>query len=320
MFSSEPQESNKQEQQSDTVTAKPYSKTKIHRIMIADKLRTNTYRKAIFKHITKDDTVFDLGCGSGILSFFAAQKGCKKIYAIDSSDMIRLAEKTAHINNLDKNIQFIHSDLYDCKIPEKVDILLHEQIGVYIWDEDLFSKIRYAKEKILKPEGKILPALIEFFIVPSCYKSEHEKSVEFWNTKIYGLDFSPFRKQALKENIAVLAKPIKVDIHDTASFISVPKIIHTINLQLSDELPNKIEKVFISKKNEVIRGLVGYFKVKFDNTLSFSTSPKKNNTHWGQMFLPLFEPKRVKKGEKIHFSFEPKEKTVDWKYSVQIHP
>jgi protein arginine N-methyltransferase 3 len=36
----------------------------------------------------KDRTVLDLGCGTGILSMFAASAGAQKVIAIDQSDII----------------------------------------------------------------------------------------------------------------------------------------------------------------------------------------------------------------------------------------
>ena len=36
----------------------------------------------------EDKIVLDLGCGTGILSLFAAKKGAKHVYAVDMSDVI----------------------------------------------------------------------------------------------------------------------------------------------------------------------------------------------------------------------------------------
>jgi type I protein arginine methyltransferase len=43
----------------------------------------------------KDKTVLDVGCGSGILSLFAAKAGAKLVIAVDMSEIIGEAIKIA---------------------------------------------------------------------------------------------------------------------------------------------------------------------------------------------------------------------------------
>lgn len=47
--------------------------------MLKDEVRTKTYRNAIVnnKHLFRNKIVLDVGCGTGILSMFAAQAGAK---------------------------------------------------------------------------------------------------------------------------------------------------------------------------------------------------------------------------------------------------
>lgn len=57
--------------------------------MMQDYIRTATYQRAILSNLTdfRDKVILDVGAGSGILSFFAAQAGAKKVYAVEASSM-----------------------------------------------------------------------------------------------------------------------------------------------------------------------------------------------------------------------------------------
>lgn len=57
-----------------------YGELDIHETMLKDKVRTCAYRDAIYdnKEYFKDKIVLDIGCGTGILSLFAAKAGAAK--------------------------------------------------------------------------------------------------------------------------------------------------------------------------------------------------------------------------------------------------
>ena len=74
-----------------------YAHFGIHEEMLKDEVRTLTYRNSMYhnKHLFKDKIVLDVGCGTGILSMFAAKAGAKHVrqlsdtlYYLDKSKII----------------------------------------------------------------------------------------------------------------------------------------------------------------------------------------------------------------------------------------
>merc|ERR1719402_1712626 len=67
-----------------------YAHFGIHEEMLKDEVRTLTYRNSMYhnKHLFKNKIVLDVGCGTGILSMFAAKSGAKHVYGVDMSSIV----------------------------------------------------------------------------------------------------------------------------------------------------------------------------------------------------------------------------------------
>jgi type I protein arginine methyltransferase len=85
-----------------------YGENEIHAIMIQDSVRTSTYASYILRNpqLFRDAVVLDVGCGTGILSLFAARAGAKRVFAVDASPVVEKAELIVKANELEDIITY----------------------------------------------------------------------------------------------------------------------------------------------------------------------------------------------------------------------
>lgn len=113
-----------------------WSNTDFPYMCLKDKVRTNAFRRAINSVIKKGDTVVDVGAGTGIMSFFAAGAGAKKVYAVEIEHLLAEAlRKSVNLNKLTNVIEVIEGDIFETKLPKSIDVLVAEIIETGLIDE-----------------------------------------------------------------------------------------------------------------------------------------------------------------------------------------
>ena len=89
-----------------------YAHFGIHEEMLKDEVRTMTYRNSMWhnKHLFKGKVVLDVGCGTGILSMFAAKAGAAKVIGVDMSSIVEYARKIVEVSKF----ELISSQSFPC--------------------------------------------------------------------------------------------------------------------------------------------------------------------------------------------------------------
>lgn len=90
--------------------------------------------KALERNVTPTSTVFDVGCGSGILGIIAAKLGAGRVLAIDLDPMcVKVTKENAVINQVDETIQVEEGNLLHM-VEEKADVIVANIIAEIIVD------------------------------------------------------------------------------------------------------------------------------------------------------------------------------------------
>ncbi len=102
--------------------------------------------QALDKYVKEDSTIFDVGCGSGILAIAAAKLGAKKAIGVDLDPVaVESANENVGLNNLN-NIEILYGNLVEV-IDGKADIVVANIIAevICILTEDV--------KRVLKKDG-----------------------------------------------------------------------------------------------------------------------------------------------------------------------
>jgi protein arginine N-methyltransferase 1 len=148
---------------------KSYSNVGIHEEMLRDKERTLSYRAAILrnKHLFKGKKVLDVGCGTGILSMFAASAGAAKVFAVDMASITNQAKRIVKENGFGDVIEVINGKIEEIELPvEEVDIIVSEWMGYCLLYESMMDCGLFARDKWLRKDGKgmILPDRAKMYL------------------------------------------------------------------------------------------------------------------------------------------------------------
>lgn len=303
----------------DAANVQEFSDLFEHEKMLADAVRVDTYAAAIRQCIKPGDVVVDLGTGSGILAMLAARQGAM-VYAIDHSDFIEVAEKIARHNGIE-NIQFVRANSKQFTCPEKVDVLLHEQIGDDLFNENMIENLLDLKRRLLKPDGLILPGKFELYIEPVSLKPAFRVPY-IWEIRPQGLNLDLMRD--LPEAVAYQStkyhrRPMENAGIDT--FLSDPQPLITVDLNTitdADHLPTTYHATRHIVRSGQMDGLFQYFRVIFDDQIAFDTHPASTKTHWGNRLFRVPQ-RQLSAGEMIGYTLSMGNIAHSHTWEVSLH-
>eukprot|EP00088_Acartia_fossae_P056829 TRINITY_DN6622_c0_g1_i2.p1 TRINITY_DN6622_c0_g1~~TRINITY_DN6622_c0_g1_i2.p1 ORF type:complete len:588 (-),score=142.04 TRINITY_DN6622_c0_g1_i2:598-2361(-) len=274
-----------------------YAHYSIHHEMLSDTVRTQSYRDALLhnKETIKGSKVLDIGCGTGILSMFAAEAGAEKVVGVDCSDIIYQAMDIVRENKLTEKVELVKGRLEETKLPvEKFNYIISEWMGYFLLYEGMLDSVIAARDKLLAEGGMILPNRCTISMVALSDPARYSRLISFWEN-VYGYKMTCMRNPILEE--------ANVEIVPGEAVASAPATVLDLDINTCTVEDTEFKASFdlAMTKDCDVTAIVGYFDIFFDlpNGVMFSTGPEASPTHWKQTVFYLPKPMAIKQGDVI---------------------
>jgi type I protein arginine methyltransferase len=279
-----------------------------HIRMLKDEVRTNAYLAAINRVVRPGMAVLDFGTGSGVLACFAARAGARRVYAVDRSPFIRAARAVAKHNGLD-NITFLATDGGEFELPEKVDVLVSECMGHYVFDERMVADMLEVRAKHLLPSGVVIPSAL--VLKAALVGAPHlDEAIEYFDVERYGIDFAPLATIAHSQRRTVAIPP--------TSLLGPIGNMGAVDMLLDTAEPTSTKAAVQLDVAARAYGIGAWFDAELAADIVLRTGPTDPQSHWQQSFFPFLEPCDLGPGP-VELRIDPvvAEKRTFWRWGAK---
>ena len=259
--------------------------------------RTEAYRQALESNpsLIAGKTVVDVGCGTGILSMFAARGGAACVVGVEASGArAGIARANVSANALGERVRVVHARaeaLTADDLPAGgADVLVSEWMGYALLFEAMLDAVLLVRDRFLRPGGAVLPDLLA---VHAAGAGDAAAGLDYWRD-VYG-----FRMPAVAAKAAdaaereALVRVVPADCLVTAPVVAQTLDLATMAPEDQDFTADLTLTAAEGKDAKILSCIVLWFDARFserfcrDAPVTLDTSPAATPTHWAQTVLKL---------------------------------
>ena len=259
--------------------------------MIADEARTSAYVEALRRAVRPGDVVLDLGAGTGIFSLLACRLGARRVHACDTNAAVELAGELARRNGFGDRVVCHEGPSTRLTLPEPVDVIVSDLRGKLPLAGRGLAALIDARERLLKPEGTVLPRRDTLWLALASAPEAHRRAVTPWSGNDLGFDLGPW--SALLAQSWSPAQPRAIDI------ASRPVLWTELDYRTIRHTDARNRVTCVADRDLEAHGFFLWFDASIGDEAGFSGGPDAPALPYGCGFFPWPSPVRVKAGDAV---------------------
>ncbi|HEU4851065.1 MAG TPA: methyltransferase domain-containing protein [Telluria sp.] len=252
-----------------------------HHNMLMDQNRMHGFKTAIHYAVKPGMKVLELGGGTGVLSWFAAQNAAK-VYCVEfNPDMVAEARKMLARNQNGHRVEVVHADAFQYLPPEPVDVVICEMIHVAMLREKQVEVIESFKKRYAAKFGGPLPRFLPEAVIMAVQPLQQD------------YDFEGFYAPIVQFQETAVTYPGTVE-------LAAPQVYSILDFTQPTGTAIGWEGRFLVEKSGTLNAL------RFITKNVLAVVPEESGTiDWlnHYMTLPLQQPVNVHAGDVLSVSF-----------------
>jgi protein arginine N-methyltransferase 1 len=259
--------------------------------MIADRERFQAYSAAVSRAVRPGDIVLELGCGPATFAMLACKAGARKVYAVDSDEIVYFARELAAANGFSAQMEFIQSDSRKLQLAERVNVIVSDIRGSLPLFGHAVASINDGRKRLLAPGGCLIP------------KRDTLKAAVIEAADFYSRLAAPWKEPASGLNLSSALQLLLNGSYGSHfcgdQLLTTAQTWAVLDYAVGANACAKADLNFSVVRDGTAHGLCLWFDTELVDGIGYSSGPGPHKTIYGQVFLPWSEPVAVQPGRNI---------------------
>lgn len=276
----------------------PFENPWEHVRLYSDAARNRAMIELVARHAA-GRRVLEVGCGSGLLSCIAARAGATRVYAVEPTHMVQVAEELVSRNGLDGIVE-VHRGYIQELEPRPVDFAFSELLHANPFNEGVVDASNTMARWVV-PGGRLAPTRMKVHaalvraVGPADARERADRELAA-HAERWGLDLGP------------VTRAVGSGAHygyntDNEAPVGPPVVVYDITLGDGRPIPGPVERALEVDTAVQVGGVMVWFEAQLDE-VGVLANPPGGAGHWGHLVLAFPRARRVTPGERVRVRFE----------------